>query len=52
LLTAAAGRPLRAKERKWIESLNEREIATFAALLRDCMGTHVPNDKGYGWFKD
>lgn len=56
LLTAAAGRRLKAPERKWIESLNERDIATFAGLMRDCMGTYVRGMPdltfGYGRFDD
>ncbi|RKN86775.1 HNH endonuclease [Paenibacillus ginsengarvi] len=52
LLTAAAGRRLKKKELQYIVSINERDLATLAGLLRDCMGTHVLDDKGYGWFKD
>lgn len=53
LLNESLGRRLRAREQRFIDGLNEQQRAMFAGLLRDMMGTYVPDPTfGYGHFND
>jgi hypothetical protein len=53
LLNESLGRRLRAREQRFIDGLNEQQRTMFAGLLRDMMGTYVPDPTfGYGHFND
>jgi hypothetical protein len=56
LLTIASGRMLKAKELRFLDTLNENQIVVFARLMQDVIGsTPVPENKvpfGYGHFND
>jgi hypothetical protein len=56
LLTAAAGRMLKAKEMRLLDGLDEREIAVFAKLMYDVVGSGIVTttepEFGYGKFND
>lgn len=54
LMATAAGRGLKAKERRLIESLSEKDIKTFGEIMRDVVNALAPPEKpfGYGWFDD
>lgn len=54
MMSTAAGRGLRAKERRLIESIAEKDTATFAKLIRDVVSSSTVQDKpfGYGFFDD
>lgn len=54
LVSTAAGRGLKAKERRLLESLSEKDTATFAKLMEDVVNASAPQQKpfGYGFFDD
>lgn len=54
LISTAAGRGLKAKERQLITLLSEKDTATFAKLMRDVVSVSSQQEKpfGYGFFDD
>lgn len=54
LVSTAAGRGLKAKERRLIESLSEKDTVTFTKLMEDVATASAPQEKpfGYGFFDD
>ncbi|MFW5433726.1 HNH endonuclease [Paenibacillus apiarius] len=54
LISTAAGRGLKAKERRLIEALSEKDSATFTKLMKDVASASAPQEKpfGYGYFDD
>lgn len=56
LLSIASGRKLKAAEIRLIDGMDDQEMATFAKLMHDTIGTHVLKNPvevhGYGYFND
>ena len=56
LMSTAAGRGLKAKEKRLITSLSEKDTVTFAKLMEDVVSRSAPQEKalpfGYGYFDD
>jgi len=54
LMATAAGRGVKAKERRLLESLSEKDAKTFGALMQDIVSASAQPEKpfGYGWFDD
>ncbi|NGP58798.1 HNH endonuclease [Paenibacillus thiaminolyticus] len=54
LMSTAAGRGIKAKERRLIEMLSEKDARTFNDYMRDVVTASAPQEKpfGYGFFDD
>lgn len=52
LISSAAHRGLRAKEKRLIESLSDKDAATLTNLMRDVAGVDQAANFGYGHFDD
>lgn len=54
MMTVATGRGLKAKEKRLITSLSEKDAKTFDALMRDIVNASALQEKpfGYGYFDD
>ncbi|EJW14253.1 HNH endonuclease [Paenibacillus alvei] len=53
LLSTAAGRRLKAQEKRFIESLSEKNAITFGELMKDIVSASTQEKPfGYGWFDD